>query len=235
LTTSARGGNVEGMAKALRVNMDEIVGTMERDEMDSMRPLLDLETGEVVWAGGDPDETGLPDEIGQALEDEPERYPEIPRFESRDGYALMTAFASTVEEEDIRDHLDLALRGKGAFGRFRDVVCGYPDLRAAWFERKRAVLVTSTSISSMACGSGSARNWACWCVTPTTSSSCVRRRRSARRPSEGSVSDCRRLPRRSHTGPEIAVVAFLLILLQQSQRPSAWASAGLTCCRSSRS
>ncbi len=112
------------MAKALRVDMDEIVDAMERDETDEMIPHLDLDTGAVVWAAGDPFVTGEPDEIGQALEEEPDRYPEIPRFESRDGYALMAAFAGGVEEEDIRGHLDQALRGKGAFGRFRDVV--YP-------------------------------------------------------------------------------------------------------------
>ena len=66
-----------------------------------------------------------------------ERYHEIPRCETRAAYDLMVHFTETVEDEDIRDQLHVALRGKGAFGRFRDVVFRYDDLKKRWLATKQ--------------------------------------------------------------------------------------------------
>jgi hypothetical protein len=46
-------------------------------------------------------------------------------------------FARDVDEDDIRAQLDLALEGKGAFRRFREVVFRYPDLKKAWLEKRQ--------------------------------------------------------------------------------------------------
>jgi len=59
---------------------------------------------------------------------------EIPKQESRDGYEDMVEFAETVTNPHLRDLLDVALRGKGAFRRFKDVLLGYPAERERWFE-----------------------------------------------------------------------------------------------------
>lgn len=50
------------------------------------------------------------------------RFLEIPYVGSRDGYQDMVDFIETVEDERLRDLLGVAVKGKGAFGRFKDVL-----------------------------------------------------------------------------------------------------------------
>lgn len=53
----------------------------------------------------------------------------------------MCRFADSVDEEDIRERLDVALQGKGAFRRFRDVIFPYPDLKEKWFAVRQEALL----------------------------------------------------------------------------------------------
>lgn len=75
----------------------------------------------------------LPDEEAGADDVELGRYVEIPRDESRDGYEDMVEFAETVTNAHLRELLAVALRGKGAFRRFKDVLLAYPAERERWF------------------------------------------------------------------------------------------------------
>lgn len=45
-------------------------------------------------------------------------------------------FAATVEDEELRELLFAALDGRGAFGRFKDVLAGCPGERQRWFRYK---------------------------------------------------------------------------------------------------
>jgi hypothetical protein len=127
------------MAKrTLRVDMDEILDAMTSPPETMW--LLDLETGQVEFAGTEgeppPDE-----EDGESARDDP-RYTRIPGVESGAEYALMREFAEAVDEEDVRRQLEIALAGRGAFRRFRDVVCRYPDLEGAWLGQRRDFLLS---------------------------------------------------------------------------------------------
>jgi hypothetical protein len=62
-----------------------------------------------------------------------ERFIRVPAQDSRDGYTDMVAFAETVKDQHLRKLLLVALNGKGAFRRFRDVLTGDPDDRERWF------------------------------------------------------------------------------------------------------
>jgi Uncharacterised protein family (UPF0158) len=119
--------------------MDDVVDLMTSSH-EGVSHFLDLREGNVVTlvrdVFRDPD-----DEVAAALDEEPDRYAEIPRVQSRTEYELMRDFADGIDEDDIRDKLDLALRGKGAFSRFRAVVNEYPDLRASWFGVRQAAFV----------------------------------------------------------------------------------------------
>ncbi len=64
------------------------------------------------------------------------RFLPVPTQDSREGYNDMVAFAETVKNERLRDLLDVALDGKGAFRRFKDVLDGYPEERQRWFAFK---------------------------------------------------------------------------------------------------
>jgi Uncharacterised protein family (UPF0158) len=109
----------------------EIVQSLERGEDFSNAPkwqrdLID-QARRVLRAFGE-----LP---GEESEEEFElgRYVEIPKNESRDAYQDMADFAETVANPHLRDLLTVALRGKGAFRRFKDVLLAHPAERERWF------------------------------------------------------------------------------------------------------
>ena len=90
--------------RRLQVAMDEIIDAMTVSEDDPIRFFLDLHTGKVE-SRFNPDMFDAPDEaddFDQRFQEDPERFEEIPKYESRDEYTLMCRFADTIDEEDIR-------------------------------------------------------------------------------------------------------------------------------------
>ncbi len=139
--------------KQLKVDLDEIAIAMERSDDFGSRNYLDTRTGEIV---------NIPDEVMSAAESEDEeeierlpdweqdlietaksvfsdeegRYVDIPRRPSYEGYNLMVEFANTVKSRGLREKLDIALDGKGAFRRFKNVLQDHPDEKKRWFAFK---------------------------------------------------------------------------------------------------
>jgi hypothetical protein len=91
----------------------------QREMAEEMTPLLRA-FGELP--GAEADDEG---ELG--------RFVEIPKQESHDAYEVMEDFAETVANPHLRELLAVALRGKGAFRRFKDVLLSYPEERERWF------------------------------------------------------------------------------------------------------
>jgi len=58
----------------------------------------------------------------------------IPEAEPYSDYNLMVEFAATVRDRHLCEMLEVALNGRGAFRRFKDVLARYPDERERWFE-----------------------------------------------------------------------------------------------------
>ncbi len=139
--------------KKLKVDIDELAFTMETsDEFDSIT-LFDTETGELV---------SIPNELMSAVEsndeevihdlpdwekdligiaesivnDESGRFVDIPRKPSYEAYNLMVEFASSITNKHLREKLEIALDGKGAFSRFKNVISAYPDEEKRWFAFK---------------------------------------------------------------------------------------------------
>jgi len=54
-------------------------------------------------------------------------------LESREEYAWMVQFATSVSDPRLRDLLEVALDGRGAFRRFKDVLARWPKERECWF------------------------------------------------------------------------------------------------------
>ena len=48
----------------------------------------------------------------------------------------MEDFIATVEDEHLAELLEVAIDGKGAFRRFKDVLAHYPEERERWFRFK---------------------------------------------------------------------------------------------------
>jgi hypothetical protein len=60
----------------------------------------------------------------------------VPQTESREGYRDMEAFIDTVEDAHLADLLAVAIQGRGAFRRFKDVLLDHESERQRWFAFK---------------------------------------------------------------------------------------------------
>jgi hypothetical protein len=144
------------MLKALPVELDELADILEGDPMQG-GGRVDLQAGE-VWHQAAID---YAQEIGEEDEDESEdagHWLWVECAGSREGYRDMELFIGIVDDTDRADRLDVAIRGRGAFGRFKDLLARWPDELERWYafseERQR----------------GRARAWlagAGYCVAPT--------------------------------------------------------------------
>ena len=120
--------------RTLKIDLDELYDAMENSSYE-VEYYLDLETGEILFVseGMDDEETGkLKIQIGEELD----RYEPIPKAESYEGYRDMQAFIATVEDDHLSELLEVAINGKGAFRRFKDVLLHYPEERERWFKFK---------------------------------------------------------------------------------------------------
>jgi hypothetical protein len=120
--------------KLLRINLDELCDAMENSSYEN-EYYLDLETGEILFLSEymDDEET---EKLREKIDDAPDRYEPIPKAESYVGYEDMRDFIAGVENEHLAELLEVAIRGKGAFRRFKDVLLSYPEERDQWFQFK---------------------------------------------------------------------------------------------------
>ena len=130
------------MLRPLSVDLVELADILEGDPAHG-GGLLDLHTGG-VWPqavidyaqqGGDEIE-GAPDE-----DEDPDRWLAVECAGSREGYRDMRAFIDTLADPDQVDRLQVAIQGRGALRRFKDVLGSTPDELDRWFafseERQR--------------------------------------------------------------------------------------------------
>lgn len=61
------------------------------------------------------------------------RYRMIPKQDSRDGYRDMQEYIWSLEDEHLRELLEVAIQGSGAFRRFKDVLSRYLEAQEIWF------------------------------------------------------------------------------------------------------
>jgi len=121
---------VEGK-KALKVNLDELCSAMEDSSYEN-NYYLDLKTGEILLISDYMDDEDTED-LKARVEEDCHRYERIPRVESYEGYDDMEDFVVTVKDKHLAELLEVAINGKGAFRRFKDVLTNYPEERERWF------------------------------------------------------------------------------------------------------
>ena len=68
------------------------------------------------------------------------RYIRVERGDPYGDYQDMERFVGIVEDARLRERLGGAIRGRGAFRRFKDLLARHPQVEAAWFEFKDARL-----------------------------------------------------------------------------------------------
>lgn len=119
------------MLRPLAVDLDDLAGILEGDELGG-GGRIDRQTGEVWHRAAiqyaqemgeeDPDES-----------DDAERWLWVECEGSRDGYRDMEIFIGTVNDPDRADRLGIAIQGRGAFRRFKDVLDRWPGEVERWY------------------------------------------------------------------------------------------------------
>lgn len=72
-----------------------------------------------------------------------EKYYELPKWDSADGFSLMEAFTNNLHSPIARNDLQTVLRsGKGVFRGFKDVLKSYPEVEKKWHYFKNKQLVS---------------------------------------------------------------------------------------------
>ena len=121
------------MLRPLAVDLEQLADILEGDP-GSTGGAVDLRTGE-VW----PQSTiEYASEGGDDLEapdfDDSERCLWVSSEGSGDGYRDMVLFIDTLDDADRADRLGIAIQGRGAFRRFKDVLDRWPDELQRWHE-----------------------------------------------------------------------------------------------------
>lgn len=120
--------------KALNIDPDELCSAME-DSSYEHEYYLDLEAGEIRFLSDYTDDEEA-EKLKDKIDEEFDRYERIPKVESYQSYADMQDFIATVKDEHLAELLEVAINGKRAFRRFKDVLLRYPEERERWFQFK---------------------------------------------------------------------------------------------------
>ncbi len=98
---------------------------------------VDLKTGQVVTIV---DSRPEDDEKRQLMRKSEGRFVHLDPASSREQYRWMERFVQSVVDDALRERLILAIDGKGAFRRFKDVLLSYPVERDRWFTYRANLL-----------------------------------------------------------------------------------------------
>lgn len=118
------------------INWSDLEIAFERNSPDQ-ESFLDLENGDLLSiVEGEPDAAARRAKVAN----HPDRYIRIDPASSREQYRWMERFVSTVQDQPLRERLLVAIDGKGAFRRFKDVLLAFPAERERWFAHRSDLL-----------------------------------------------------------------------------------------------
>ena len=120
----------------INVNWSDLEIAFERNSPDQ-ESFLDLENGDLLSIiEGEPDAAARRARVAA----HPDRFLRVDPASSREQYRWMERFVGSVSEPALRERLLIAIDGKGAFRRFKDVLLNYPAERERWFTYRAQLL-----------------------------------------------------------------------------------------------
>src|SRR3982074_712361 len=131
--------NDERSRRKVRVDLQELRFAME-DATYEHQYFLDTQTGEVILVSEMFDDEEAQRQLAEIDAAEQGRYLQVPRADSREGYDDMQDFIHTVSDEHLQELLNVAIQGRGAFRRFKDVLARDPAEQQRWFDFQAARL-----------------------------------------------------------------------------------------------
>ena len=117
--------------RAVPVDLEMLCTVLEGDPDLSAGGYLDLRDGH-VYDDSSTDPMTVGEDAAIDVEEEPERWLRLECTGSRDALEDMAAFAKRQRDDALRDRLERAIEGSGAFHRFRDIVKG-ENLSQRWY------------------------------------------------------------------------------------------------------
>jgi len=122
--------------KKIPIHWDDLESAFERNSPDT-ESFLDITAGHVVsLTAGDPEAPSLKAKVAQNIAN----YIRVDPASSREQYRWMERFVGSVTDPQLRERLVMAIDGKGAFRRFKDVLLAYPAERERWFTYRADLL-----------------------------------------------------------------------------------------------
>lgn len=115
--------------KTVPVQWVELEAAFERNA-PNVSCYLDLGSGKVLTFV---DGVAEDEEKRAVVINDEERYLLVDPASSREQYRWMEHFVAAIEDETLQERLIIAIDGKGAFRRFKDVLLHYPVERERWF------------------------------------------------------------------------------------------------------
>jgi hypothetical protein len=112
-----------------RRQLEDLYEQMDVEEGEDAPALADLLAAE-NWPDWEKQLVLQADEVERGYG---ERFVVVPELDSHEGYRDMEDFITTVRSPHLRELLEVAITGRGAFRRFKDVLLNYPAERQRWF------------------------------------------------------------------------------------------------------
>lgn len=113
----------------------EMLGVAMEDNSYEHQYFLDLDTGEVLFFTEDMDDDESR-QLRESVVSESTRYLHIPQAGSDESYRDMEDFIDIVLDEHLKEILETAIQGSGAFRRFKDALVRHSEARELWFKFK---------------------------------------------------------------------------------------------------
>jgi len=121
---------------SITINWSDLEIAFERNSPEQ-ESFLDLENGDLLSiAEGEPDAAARRTKVSN----NPDRFLRVDPASSREQYRWMERFVGAVQDLPLRERLLVAIDGKGAFRRFKDVLLAFPAERERWFAYRSELL-----------------------------------------------------------------------------------------------
>jgi hypothetical protein len=129
------------MNKDVQIDLNEIVDTLEIQAMSGelfSRSFVNMHTGQIVTLFEGEDFSDVEDED---LEGDwiPEHYASLPQKDELNEYEIMETFCCSITKGKIQEDLLYAIRGKGAFGRFKTTIHCH-NIEKKWYKYREESL-----------------------------------------------------------------------------------------------
>lgn len=107
---------------SVEISWEDLLGAFTSGQLDKAY-YLDRLTGEIFSVPSTSDSS----EVLQQLQNNGDRFLEIPPFDYRSERQIMTEFVTQISDPELRILLDRSLAGRKPFGKIEDILSFYPN------------------------------------------------------------------------------------------------------------